>query len=103
MIDLENKAGIPEADLRSMCNIPAIQWIGHQDDILPQLVKASIVVLPSYREGIPKTLIEACAVGRAIITTNVPGCKGGYPRTQWIDSREETSGRVGTGNRNAAA
>lgn len=75
MIDLENKAGIPEAQLRSMCNISAIQWIGHQDDILSQLIKAHVVVLPSYREGIPKTLIEACAVGRAIITTNVPGCK----------------------------
>ncbi|MBK7690911.1 MAG: glycosyltransferase family 4 protein [Bacteroidetes bacterium] len=75
MIDLENKAGIPEPDLLAMCSIPAIKWIGHQDDILSQLIKAHVVVLPSYREGIPKTLIEACAVGRAIITTNVPGCK----------------------------
>ncbi len=75
MIDLENKAGIPEADLLKMCSIPAIQWIGHQDNILAQLIKSHVVVLPSYREGIPKTLIEACAVGRAIITTNVPGCK----------------------------
>ena len=38
-------------------------------------VDSDIVVLPSYREGLPKSLIEACAVGRPIVTTNVPGCR----------------------------
>jgi glycosyltransferase involved in cell wall biosynthesis len=39
------------------------------------LAQASLVVLPSYREGLPKSLIEAAAVGRAIITTDTPGCR----------------------------
>jgi glycosyltransferase involved in cell wall biosynthesis len=40
-----------------------------------QYQQSDIVVLPSYREGLPKSLIEACAIGRPIITTDVPGCR----------------------------
>lgn len=52
-----------------------IEWIGFQKDMYNVYVDSDIVVLPSYREGLPKSLIEACAVGRPIITTNVPGCR----------------------------
>ena len=50
--------------------------------MFPIYTDSDIVVLPSYREGLPKSLIEACAVGRPIVTTDVPGCrecvKSGY-------------------------
>ena len=52
-----------------------IEYYGEQKDIRPYLEKASVFILPSYREGTPKTVLEAMACGRAIITTDAPGCK----------------------------
>ena len=48
---------------------------GWRDDMIAVLQQANIVCLPSYREGLPKALIEAAACGRAIVTTDVPGCR----------------------------
>jgi len=75
-LDPENKTGVPENELLAM-QIPGyIEWIGFQSDMLNVLKSSQVVVLPSYyREGLPKSLIEACAIGRPIITTNMPGCK----------------------------
>lgn len=70
-----NKTSISEAELKTMLLDGFISWIGNQKNMYPVYVKSDIVVLPSYREGLPKSLIEACAVGRPIVTTNVPGCK----------------------------
>ncbi len=74
-IDLENKAGISESYFKELLQNSPVIWVGEQSNIYEWLCNSNVVVLPSYREGIPKSLIEACAVGRAIITTNVPGCK----------------------------
>ena len=52
-----------------------VQLLGYCSDIPDLFSKASIVVLPSYREGLPKVLIEAAACGRAVVTTDVPGCR----------------------------
>lgn len=52
-----------------------IEFYGYQDDIKPFLKLCKFFVLPSYREGTPRSILEALATGRAIITTNVPGCK----------------------------
>lgn len=52
-----------------------IQYLGKLDDVRPALAQCSVFVLPSYREGTPKTVLEAMATGRAIISTNVPGCR----------------------------
>ena len=49
--------------------------MGYREDIAAQYSKANIVCLPSYREGLPKSLVEAAACGRAVVTTNVPGCR----------------------------
>lgn len=54
---------------------PQISYLGKTDNIVTELVKADIMVLPSYREGLSKSLIEAAAMKLPIITTNVPGCK----------------------------
>jgi len=61
-----------------MCRLAAspVRWIGPVDDVRDTLAFADVVVLPSsYREGIPRSLLEAMAVGRPIITTDSPGCR----------------------------
>ena len=70
-----NKTAISEEELKGMLVDGYITWIGNQTDMYPVYVDSDIVVLPSYREGLPKALIEACAVGRPIVTTDVPGCR----------------------------
>ena len=52
-----------------------VEWLGHVDDMPALLASADIVVLPSYREGLPKSLIEAAACARPLVTTDVPGCR----------------------------
>jgi glycosyltransferase involved in cell wall biosynthesis len=73
--DTINLAGITDEKLGKMMDKSYIQWIGFQKDIFQVLREADVVVLPSYREGLPKSLIESCAVGRPIITTDAPGCR----------------------------
>jgi glycosyltransferase involved in cell wall biosynthesis len=73
--DSKNPTGISEKELLGAIQNTKISWIGYQFNMIPTYENADVVVLPSYREGFPKVLIEACAIGRPIITTDVPGCK----------------------------
>ncbi len=73
--DPDNRRSIPARTLERWRSAPGIEWWGHRDDMPSVLSQASIVCLPSYREGLPKVLIEAAASGRPIITTDVPGCR----------------------------
>lgn len=75
MADEHNKAGVPASYLNDWQNGEYVKWIGYQKDMVQVYNDSHIVVLPSYREGMPKTLIEACAVGRAIVTTDAIGCR----------------------------
>lgn len=75
MSDRENKSGVSEEYLRDWECDDYVIWKGHQPNILDYYKNCHIVVLPSYREGLPKTLIEACAVGRPIVTTDAVGCR----------------------------
>lgn len=52
-----------------------IDYVGHTDDVYPHLKNSTVFVLPSYHEGTPKSVLEAMAVGRAIITSDAPGCR----------------------------
>ncbi|WP_458774904.1 glycosyltransferase family 4 protein [Desulforhopalus sp. 52FAK] len=52
-----------------------IEYMGHLDDVRPAIADCSVYVLPSYREGTPRTVLEAMAMGRPIITTDAPGCR----------------------------
>ena len=71
-----NPKAIKEHELRALCDGKYIQWLGHRTDVRELLMKAHIVAFPSYyREGVPKSLIEASAIGRPIVTTNSVGCK----------------------------
>ena len=75
LADEENKAGVPSSYLNDWQDGDYVQWIGYQKDMVAIYQDADIVLLPSYREGMPKTLIEACAMGKPIITTEAIGCK----------------------------
>ena len=75
MVDEDNPACIPEDQLRSWEADGVIEWRGHRDDMPRVLASAHIVVLPSYREGLPKVLLEAAACARPIVATDVPGCR----------------------------
>ncbi len=74
-IDLHNPAAIDESLLAAWHNEGVIEWWGKRDDIPSVLQQAHVVCLPSYREGLPKVLLEAAACGRPIVTTDVPGCR----------------------------
>ena len=74
-VDSGNASAVSKSDIRKWRTLKFIKFLGHCSD-MPALYQAShIVCLPSYREGAPKSLIEACAAGRPIVTTNVPGCR----------------------------
>jgi len=73
--DPGNPAAVPEATVRGWVEAGLLQWLGHVDDMPALLRSVDIVALPSYREGLPKSLIEAGASGCALIATDVPGCR----------------------------
>lgn len=73
--DKDNRAGVPEHYLKDWHDEIYVNWIGYKKDMVEVYNDCHIVVLPSYREGMPKSLIEASAVGRPIITTNAVGCR----------------------------
>ena len=74
-IDFTNPSAIKESTINHWHQKKIVNYIGYQNDISKIIKKSTIVVLPSYREGFPKILMEAAACGRPVITTNVPGCK----------------------------
>ena len=73
--DPDNPASIPTSTLTSWNDEGTIEWWGYREDIPSIIEKSHVVCLPSYREGLPKVLIEAAACGRPIVTTDTPGCR----------------------------
>ena len=74
-VDLANPASLTQPEVDAWVKEGVVEWWGHRSDMPGVLSAARIVVLPSYREGMPKVLLEAAACGRAVITTDVPGCR----------------------------
>ncbi|WP_296509647.1 glycosyltransferase family 4 protein [Rhodoferax sp.] len=74
-IDTGNPASIEAGEIESWKQQGVVEVLGHSTDIAAIMAKVQVVVLPSYREGLPKVLIEAAACGRAVVTTDVPGCR----------------------------
>ncbi len=70
-----NPSAIQPQALQSYIDDGSVEYFGEQKDVYPYLTQTSIFVLPSYHEGTPKTVLEAMASGRAIITTDAPGCR----------------------------
>lgn len=73
--DKDNPASIRPTQLHQWHEEGVIEWWGHRDDMPTVLGSATVVVLPSYREGLPVSLVEAAACGKAIVATDVPGCR----------------------------
>jgi glycosyltransferase involved in cell wall biosynthesis len=73
--DSANPASMTEAEAEAWNKEPGITWLGHVGDIAGLWVRAHIAVLPSRREGLPLSLMEAAACGRAMIASDVPGCR----------------------------
>lgn len=74
-IDIHNPASLTSDDIKKIKEEGFVNVYGFSSDIAKVFSDSNIVVLPSYREGLPKVLIEAAACGRAIVTTDVPGCR----------------------------
>ena len=74
-VDDGNPTSLNTKQLVELKNSQNVEWLGARFDIAELLAASHIACLPSYREGLPKSLIEAASVGRAIVATDVPGCR----------------------------
>lgn len=74
-VDEKNPNSFTRTELSQLSESCGVRWAGPSSDILSVWRDSHVSVLPSYREGLPKSLLESAAVGRPIITTDVPGCR----------------------------
>lgn len=74
-LDIPNRTAIGRGMLQQWIDDGIIDYLGTVDDVRPAMARADCVVLPSYREGLPRVLIEAAAMARPAIATDVPGCR----------------------------
>jgi glycosyltransferase involved in cell wall biosynthesis len=74
-LDHQNRTSINEGELNQWVCEGVVDYLGAAKDVRPFIREAAAVVLPSYREGLPRTLLEGAAMGRALIGTDVPGCR----------------------------
>jgi glycosyltransferase involved in cell wall biosynthesis len=74
-VDEGNLTAITRAELDAWAAEGAIDYLGTTDDVRPFIAAAAVVVLPSYREGMPRALLEGAAMGRLLIASDVPGCR----------------------------
>ncbi len=75
LVDTANPTSVTQAQLDAWLAEGVIEHWGYRSDMPQVLASATVVALPSYREGMPKALLEAAACGRAVVTTDVPGCR----------------------------
>ncbi len=71
----DNPESLTQAELDALVADGTIEYLGSFDDVRPHLTAAHVLVLPSYREGTPRSVLEAMAMHRAVITTTAPGCR----------------------------
>ena len=74
-LDVSNRTAISRRQMQIWTEQGVIDYLGETDDVREHIASSSCVVLPSYREGLPRTLLEAASVGRPIIATDVTGCR----------------------------
>ncbi|MEO8141211.1 MAG: glycosyltransferase family 4 protein, partial [Sphingomicrobium sp.] len=71
----DNPSAVPQADLARWAGEHLVELLGVRDDVRPEIAAADCVVLPSYREGLSRSLLEAAAMGRPLVASDVPGCR----------------------------
>jgi glycosyltransferase involved in cell wall biosynthesis len=74
-LDVDNPSAVSRDQVRAWEREGLLTYLGPTDDVRPFIENSDCVVLPSYREGVPRTLLEAAAMGRPVITTDAPGCR----------------------------
>jgi len=93
-----NPESLTQAQLDALVADGTIEYLGVPDDVRPHLAAAHVLVLPSYREGTPRSVLEAMSMNRAVITTTAPGC-----RETVIDGESDLLVPVGDAHQLAAA
>jgi glycosyltransferase involved in cell wall biosynthesis len=73
-VGVENPSAISQKEVQAWVDEGVVRYLGEAHDVRPAIADAACIVLPSYREGVPRTLMEAAAMGRIAIATRVPGC-----------------------------
>lgn len=74
-IDISNPGALQQAELDELISLKIVNYPGHVDNVKDWIASSHVFVLPSYREGVPRSTQEAMAIGRPVITTDVPGCR----------------------------
>ncbi len=74
-LDVQNQTAVPREDVELWVREGIVEYLGTSDDVRPFLAASDCVVLPSYREGTPRSLLEAAAMAKPLIATDVPGCR----------------------------
>ena len=74
-MDVANPSAVPREAVEAWQLEGVVSYLGETDDVRPMLAEATAAVLPSYREGTPRSLLEAAAMGKPVITTDAPGCR----------------------------
>lgn len=74
-IDISNPGALQQSELDELISLKLVNYPGHVDNVKDWIASSHVFVLPSYREGVPRSTQEAMAIGRPVITTDVPGCR----------------------------
>lgn len=93
-LGVSNHSAVSEAEVACWQEEGIVEYLGAADDVRPMIAQSHVLVLPSYREGMPRTVLEAAAMGRPAIVTDVPGCRQAIEagKTGWLcEARSDTS------------
>jgi glycosyltransferase involved in cell wall biosynthesis len=74
-MDVKNPAAISREKMRQWVDAGTVNYLGETDNVIDYILKADCIVLPSYREGVPRSLLEAASLAKPIITTDCSGCR----------------------------